>query len=200
MHAGKASKGRGQRAKGGKFPAGRVEPAKPAEKGEEKCTLARRAKAEASVQKEAKSPRVEWKRPNRRRKGKKMHAGEASKGRSQRAKGGKIPAGRVEPAKPAEKGEEKCTPARRAKAGVSVQREVKSPPTESSRRRKGKKCTPARRATAGSQRAKVGKFPAGRQSSNICRGRTILFPTVPFVCREVDIIPENRRFYYFGSE
>ena len=103
MHAGEASKGRCQRAKGGKIPANRVEPAK---------------------------------------KGKKMHAGEAGNGRERRAKGGKIPAGRVEPAKPAEKGEEKYTPARRATAGASVQKEAKSPPAEWSRpnrRRKGKK-------------------------------------------------------------
>ena len=32
-----------------------------------------------------------------------MHAGEASKGRCQRAKGGKIPANRVEPAKKGKK-------------------------------------------------------------------------------------------------
>ena len=32
-----------------------------------------------------------------------MHAGEAGKGRSQRAKGGKIPANRVEPAKKGKK-------------------------------------------------------------------------------------------------
>ncbi|WP_283244011.1 hypothetical protein [Bianquea renquensis] len=41
-----------------------------------------------------------------------MHAGEAKKGRSQRANGGKIPAVIVETAKPGETREEKCTPAR----------------------------------------------------------------------------------------
>ena len=41
-----------------------------------------------------------------------MHAGEASKGRDRRAKGGKISAGIVERIKAAEKWEEKCTPAR----------------------------------------------------------------------------------------
>ena len=56
MHAGEMKKGRGQRANGGKIPAGTVETAKLAEKREEKCTPARRGKAEASVQTEAKSP------------------------------------------------------------------------------------------------------------------------------------------------
>ena len=42
----------------------------------------------------------------------KMHAGEASKGRDRRANEDKIPAGRVETAKAAEKQKEKCTPAR----------------------------------------------------------------------------------------
>ncbi|MFQ9801084.1 MAG: hypothetical protein ACLR23_21570 [Clostridia bacterium] len=41
-----------------------------------------------------------------------MHASEMKKGRGQRAQGGKIPAVTVETAKPEEKWEEKCTPAR----------------------------------------------------------------------------------------
>ena len=41
MHAGEMKKGRGQRANGGKIPAGIVERIKAAEKWEEKCTPAR---------------------------------------------------------------------------------------------------------------------------------------------------------------
>ncbi|MBC8544679.1 MAG: hypothetical protein ACLR23_04065 [Clostridia bacterium] len=45
MHAGEARNSRGQRAHGGKLPAGIVETAKSAEKWEEKCTPVRRRKA-----------------------------------------------------------------------------------------------------------------------------------------------------------
>ena len=41
-----------------------------------------------------------------------MHAGEARKGRGQRANGGRLRAGIVETSKPAEKRDKKCTPAR----------------------------------------------------------------------------------------
>ncbi|WP_283244030.1 hypothetical protein [Bianquea renquensis] len=41
MHAGEVKNGRGQRAHGGKFPAGIVETNKPAGKQNEKCTPAR---------------------------------------------------------------------------------------------------------------------------------------------------------------
>ncbi|MBC8545178.1 hypothetical protein [Bianquea renquensis] len=148
MHAGEMKKGRGQRAHGGKFPAGSVETPMPAEKWEEKCTPARRRTTGASVQKEANSPSPASKRScrrgnrkkNARRRdeerqrpactrrqisrrqgrnaraggetGRKMHAGEAKNDRGQRAKGGKFPAGVVETNKPAEKQNEKCTPAR----------------------------------------------------------------------------------------
>jgi|GEM_PF-2705693 len=67
MHAGEMKKGRGQRANGGKIPAGTVETAKLAEKQNKKCTPVRRGKAEASVQKEAKSLPSQSKRPRRRR-------------------------------------------------------------------------------------------------------------------------------------
>ena len=71
MHAGEMKKGRGQRANGGKIPAGTVETAKLAEKQNKKCTPVRRGKAEASVHTEAKSPPSQSKRPSRRRNGKK---------------------------------------------------------------------------------------------------------------------------------
>ena len=67
MHAGEMKKGRGQRAHGGKFPAGRVETPEPAEKREEKCTPARRRTTGASVQKEANSQRASSKRTSQRR-------------------------------------------------------------------------------------------------------------------------------------
>ena len=67
MHAGEMKKGRGQRAHGGKLPAGIVEMLKPEEKREEKCTPARRGKAEASVHTEGKSPPSQSKRPSWRR-------------------------------------------------------------------------------------------------------------------------------------
>ena len=71
-----------------------------------------------------------------------MHAGEMKNGRGQRANGGKIPAGRFETSKPEEKGEEKCTPARRRKVVASVHTEANCTPASSrcsSRRRNGKK-------------------------------------------------------------
>ena len=55
MHAGEMKKGRGQRANGGKIPAGSVETAKSEEKQNKKCTPVRRGKAEASVHTEVKS-------------------------------------------------------------------------------------------------------------------------------------------------
>ena len=55
MHAGEGGDSRGQRANGGKIPAGRFETPKPEEKWEEKCTPVRRGKAEASVHTEVKS-------------------------------------------------------------------------------------------------------------------------------------------------
>ena len=63
----------------------------------------------------------------------KMHAGEAGKGRGQRANGGKLRAGSVETSKAAGKQDKKCTPARRGRAGASVQTEAKFPPSQSRR-------------------------------------------------------------------
>ena len=54
-------------------------------------------------------------------------------GRMQRARGGKIPAVSVETPKPAEKQNEKCTPARRGSAEASVQEEAKCTPPSSRR-------------------------------------------------------------------
>ena len=59
MHAGEMKKGRGQRANGGKIPAGTVETAKLAEKQHEKCTPVMGKKVEAGVHKETKSPPAE---------------------------------------------------------------------------------------------------------------------------------------------
>ena len=68
----------------------------------------------------------------------KMHAGEAGKGRGQRANGGKLRAGSVETSKGAGKQDKKCTPARRRKAEASVQTEADCPPSTSRRpRRRG---------------------------------------------------------------
>ena len=75
-----------------------------------------------------------------------MHAGEAGKGRGQRANGGKISAITVETSKLAGKREEKCTPVRRGRAGASVQTEAKCPPSSSRRpRRRGNRIKNARR-------------------------------------------------------
>ena len=63
----------------------------------------------------------------------KMHAGEAGKGRGQRANGGKLRAGSVETSKAAGKQDKICTPARRGRAGASVQTEAKFPPSQSRR-------------------------------------------------------------------
>ncbi|MFQ9798609.1 MAG: hypothetical protein ACLR23_06330 [Clostridia bacterium] len=95
MHAGKAKNGSGQRAKGGKIPAGSVEAPGPAEKQNKKCTPARRRTAAASVHTETNSSTPPSKQPCRRRNRIKMHAGEASKGSGQRAKGGKFLAATV---------------------------------------------------------------------------------------------------------
>ena len=80
--------------------------------------------------------------------GRKMHAGEASKGRDRRANEDKIPAGIVERIKAAEKWKEKCTPVRRRKAGAQRAKGDKIPagiverinPAE----KQNEKCTPAR--------------------------------------------------------
>ena len=66
----------------------------------------------------------------------KMHAGEAGKGRGQRANGGKLRAGSVETSKAAGKQDKKCTPARRGRAGASVQTEADCPPSTSRRPRR----------------------------------------------------------------
>ena len=110
LHAGKERKGRSQRARGGKLPAGSVETPKSAEKWEEKCTPVRRGSAGVSVQEEANCTPAASRRPYRRRYGMKMHAGEARKCRGQRARGGKLYAVSVETSKPAEKRDKKCTP------------------------------------------------------------------------------------------
>ena len=62
-----------------------------------------------------------------------LHAGKERKGRSQRAKGGKLHAGSVETPKSAEKWEEKCTPVRRGSAGASVHTEANCTPSASRR-------------------------------------------------------------------
>ncbi|MBC8545120.1 hypothetical protein [Bianquea renquensis] len=67
MHAGKAKNGSGQRAKGGKIPAGSVEAPGPAEKQNKKCTPARRRTAAASVHTETNSSTPPSKQPCRRR-------------------------------------------------------------------------------------------------------------------------------------
>ncbi|MBC8542869.1 hypothetical protein [Bianquea renquensis] len=67
-----------------------------------------------------------------------MHAGEAKKGRGQRAHGGKLYAVSVETPKPTEKRDKKCTPVRRGTAEVSVHTEANCTPADSrhlSRRR-----------------------------------------------------------------
>ena len=63
----------------------------------------------------------------------KMHAGKAKNGSGQRAKGGKFLAATVETTMPAEKQNEKYTPARRATAAASVQKEANSSPAPSKR-------------------------------------------------------------------
>ena len=77
-----------------------------------------------------------------------MHAGEAKKGRGQRAHGGKLPAGSVETSKPEEKWEEKCTPVRRRKAGAQRAKGDKIPAARVERikaaEKWNEKCTPAR--------------------------------------------------------
>ena len=57
-----------------------------------------------------------------------MHAGKAKNGSGQRAKGGKFLPGTVETTMPAEKQNKKYTPAKRATAAASVQKEVNSSP------------------------------------------------------------------------
>ncbi|MBC8544680.1 hypothetical protein [Bianquea renquensis] len=69
MHAGEMKKGRDQRTNGGRLPTGIVEMIKLAGKQEEKCTPARRGKAEASVQTEADCAPASSRRPSRRRNG-----------------------------------------------------------------------------------------------------------------------------------
>ena len=70
--------------------------------------------------------------------GTKMHAGEARKGRGQRANGGRLRAVSVETSKAAGKQDKKCTPARRRKAEASVHTEADCPPSTSRRpRRRG---------------------------------------------------------------
>ena len=94
--------------------------------------------------------------------GRKMHAGEARKGRGQRAKGGKIPATSVETPKLAEKQNEKCTPVRRRKAGQRANggkipaTSVETPKPEEKRE---EKCTPARRGKAEASVHTEGKSP-----------------------------------------
>ena len=112
MHAGEGKKGSSQRANGGRLPTGIIETSKAAGKREEKCTPARRGKAGAGVQTEADCPPSTSRRPRRRGNGIKMHAGEARKGRGQRANGGRLRAVSVETSKAAEKQDKKCTPAR----------------------------------------------------------------------------------------
>ena len=63
----------------------------------------------------------------------KMHAGEAKNGSGQRAKGGKFVHATVKTIAPAEKQNEKCTPARRGTAVASVQKAANSPPADSKR-------------------------------------------------------------------
>ncbi|MBC8543963.1 hypothetical protein [Bianquea renquensis] len=62
-----------------------------------------------------------------------MHAGEAKNGSGQRAKGGKFVPATVKTIAPAEKQNEKCTPARRRTAAASVQKETNSSPPPSKR-------------------------------------------------------------------
>ena len=51
-----------------------------------------------------------------------LHAGKERKGRSQRAKGGKLHAGSVETPKSAEKWEERCRPLGGGSGGAGVER------------------------------------------------------------------------------
>ncbi|MFR5073596.1 MAG: hypothetical protein ACLTDS_16360, partial [Bianqueaceae bacterium] len=67
MHAGEVKNASGQRAHGGKFPAGSGETTMPAGKRDEKCTPARRRTAATSGHTEANSPPAQPKRLCRRR-------------------------------------------------------------------------------------------------------------------------------------
>ncbi|MBC8545117.1 hypothetical protein [Bianquea renquensis] len=62
-----------------------------------------------------------------------MHAGEASNGSGQRAHGDKFHATTVETTMPAEKRDEKCTPAKEERQRPACKKEAKSPPAESRR-------------------------------------------------------------------
>ncbi|MFQ9798553.1 MAG: hypothetical protein ACLR23_06025 [Clostridia bacterium] len=127
MHAGEMKKGRGQRAHGGKFPAGS---AGNAHAGGEMEENARRRGEE----RQGLACKRRQLRPQRRNDhageeiGRKMHAGEMKKGRGQRAHGGNSPAGRVETPEPAEKrkkmhaGEAKNDRGQRAKEANSQRR------------------------------------------------------------------------------
>ncbi|MFQ9801090.1 MAG: hypothetical protein ACLR23_21585 [Clostridia bacterium] len=93
MHAGEAGNSRGQRANGGKIPAGRFETSKPEEKREEKCTPAKGGQQRPAC-KRRQNPRRQIRDAQAGGEmGRKMHAGEARKGRGQRAHRGKIHAG-----------------------------------------------------------------------------------------------------------
>ncbi|MFQ9799528.1 MAG: hypothetical protein ACLR23_12065 [Clostridia bacterium] len=145
MHAGEAGKGRGQRANGGKLRAGSVETSKAAGKQDKKCTPARR---------EGQGPACKRRQNFRHHSrdvqtggetGRKMHAGEARKGRGQRANGGKMPTVIVETSKAAGKQDKKCTPARRRQKQQRAN-EANCPPSTSRRpRRRGNGKKNARR-------------------------------------------------------
>ncbi|MFQ9801038.1 MAG: hypothetical protein ACLR23_21300 [Clostridia bacterium] len=91
----------------------------PAEKRHEKCTPARRATAVASGHTQPNSPPLPVeRRPCRRRNRMKMHAGSRN-GCGQRAHAAKSLAATVKTTMPAEKQDEKCTPARRAATRTS---------------------------------------------------------------------------------
>ena len=117
-------------------------------------------------------------------------------GCGQRAKGGKFLAITVETTMPAEKQDEKCTPARRVTAAVSGHTQPNSPPSPSRRSyRRGNGMKNARRLGAQQLRSAGirGANSLPSQSRRPCRrrnvmknarrlgaqspGRTILFPT-----------------------
>ena len=112
MHAGEARTGRGQRANGGRLRAGSVEMSKAAGKRDKNARRRDEERQRPACKRRQNAHRqcrdVQGGGETRR----KMHAGEAEKGRSQRANGGKLPAVIVETSKAAEKQDKKCTPAR----------------------------------------------------------------------------------------
>ena len=171
MHAGEARTGRGQRANGGRLRAGSVEMSKAAGKRDKNARRRDEERQRPACKRRQNAHRqcrdVQGGGETRR----KMHAGEAEKGRSQRANGGKLPAVIVETSKLAGKREEKCTPARRERAGASVQTEADCAPSSSRRpRRRRNRIKNARRRDEERQRPACKRRQFARQQCRDVQG------------------------------